>query len=319
MKKALKKAGFYSGVIKAALKARKERGFRVLMYHHILAEKNPFLPGISRKVFSLQIKYLQRAYQIMDLERLVMLLKERKPFPPRSLALTFDDGYEDFYQQAFPLLKSLNLPATVFVATGFIDTGLVPWTDELRILFRKTSENRFEIKEGTGERYSWNDEAGKLQALRQVKERLKTLPEEERRSLYQAIKSQLKVEMAGETRILSREQIREISTAGISIGSHTVHHPILTRISPEKAREEIVQSKLELEEIIQKKVCGFCYPNGEEGDFNEEIQGLVRQAGYEYACSTLEGVNTLETDRYELGRVWTSEDSLPLFAAHLLK
>ena len=240
MKKFLIKMGYYSGLAGGVLKLRRGGGFRVLMYHHILPEENPFLPGVTRKVFFRQIKYLQRAYRIMDLGDLVLLLKERKSIPPRSLALTFDDGYEDFYQQAFPLLKSLSLPATVFVATGFIDTDLVPWTDELRILFRKTSQNRLEIKDGAGERYSWNDEASKLRALRRVKGSLKALPEEERLSRYREIKARLKVEPAGETRILTRRQIREMAAAGVSFGGHTVHHTILTKINPAAARDEIV-------------------------------------------------------------------------------
>ncbi len=319
MKKTLIKAGFYSGVMGAVLRARRRIGFRVLMYHHILPGNNPFLPGIPIKVFSRQLKYLRRAYHIMDLGEMVKLIKEDQFLPPHSLALTFDDGYEDFYSYAFPMFKSLAIPATVFVATGFIDTDLVPWTDELSILFRRTNQNCLEIKDETGEEYSWNDKASKLEAFEQIKGRLKTLPEEERRCFYQEIKARLKVAPGGETRILNRRQIREMAAAGISFGGHTVHHVILTRVNPEAARNEIVQSKLALEEITEKPVRGFCYPNGEVGDFNEEIKGLVREAGYDYACTTLEGSNFPETDRYELRRMWTSELSLPLFSAHLLK
>jgi len=318
MKKALIKAGFYSGMISAALRVWRRRGFRVLMYHHVLAEEDRFLPGISRKIFSRQINYLRRAYRIMDLGEMVKLLRAGRSLPARSLALTFDDGYEDFYDQAFPLLKSLRIPATVFVAAGFIDTDLVPWTDELRTLFRKTAQRSLEIEDGDRKRYAWSDDDGKLRALRRVKERLKALPEGERITLYREIKSRLKAEPGGETRILSRHQIREMAESGISFGGHTLNHVILTRVSPEEARGEITRSKSVLEEITGKPVEGFCYPNGEAGDFNEEIKGLVRGAGYSYACATLEGINSVETDLFELRRMWTSEDSLPLFAARLL-
>jgi len=110
-----------------------------------------------------------------------------------------------------------------------------------------------------------------------------------------------------------------MAEAGIDFGAHTVNHPILTRVPPRTAREEIAGSKRELEEILGREVTGFCYPNGQPGDFDGVIEGMVRHVGFRYACSTIDGVNDAATDPYALKRTWTSETSLSLFAARLLR
>ena len=110
-----------------------------------------------------------------------------------------------------------------------------------------------------------------------------------------------------------------MSAAGVSFGSHTVYHPILSRITPRRAQEELRESKLHLEAIIGQEVRGFCYPNGGEDDFNDVIKGMVQHVGYQYACTTIDGINGPAADRYALKRLWTSEKSLPIFAARLIK
>jgi hypothetical protein len=74
-----------------------------------------------------------------------------------------------------------------------------------------------------------------------------------------------------------------------------------------------------IEEMAGRPAAGFCYPNGEENDFLPEIERMVREAGFAYACSTIEGVNRPVADVYALRRLWTSEKSLPLFAARIMK
>lgn len=290
------------------------------MYHHVTAEAGPFLPNIATGDFIRQLGYLRRNYRIAGLDDLIDGLKNGKPIPPRSLALTFDDEYDDIYRNAFPHLKRFGLPATVFIATGFVDTDDVPWTDELGFLFKETNVSAVELKsESCRKDFAWSDPASKLKAFKDLKGALKALPEAERAGVYARIKEQLAVKRANPARILSGDQIREMAAAGIGFGAHTVHHAILTRVAPAVAGEEIVGSKKQLEGILGREVKGFCYPNGELGDFNEAIKAMVRGAGFGYACTTLEGAVAPGADRYELRRSWTSEPLLPLFAARLLK
>ncbi len=320
MKKGLIKAGFYSGFFKIWLRARRSGAFHILMYHHVADREEVFLPHVPARVFGRQMEYLKKEYRVRDLDELVEMIKRGEAIPARSVAITFDDEYDDVYRNAFPVLRRLDLPATVFITTGFVGTDRLPWTDELGFLFKETARTGLEIEiGGRKEQFNFRDEAARLGVFREVKNRLKALYESERAELFEQVKEQLAVSSRNPVRILTGPQIREMVEAGISFGAHTVHHPILTRIPPRRAQEEIGESKVQLERILSREVKGFCYPNGEAGDFNDVIKSMVQHAGYQYGCTTVEGVNGPAADRYALKRTWTSEPSLPLFAARLLK
>jgi len=290
------------------------------MYHHVTDGPEPPLPHVTAPIFRKQMKYLKKNYRVVCLEEMVKNLLESEPIPPRTVALTFDDEYEDVYKNAFPVLKEYKLPATIFIATGFVDTDRLPWTDELGFLFKQTDKTDLTL--GVGEEsitLKWREGDSKFRAFQKLKNLLKTLPEENRRRLFEKMKALLNTPDTNPNRILSSEQIQIMARAGITFGAHTVNHPILTRIPLDEAKWEIEESKKRLEEILEKEVSGFCYPNGGADDFNEEVEGVVRRAGYSYACSTVEGLNGPWSDLYALKRFWTSGSSLPLFAARLLR
>ncbi len=99
--------------------------------------------------------------------------------------------------------------------------------------------------------------------------------------------------------LMSREEVREWLAAGNDIGSHTLTHPFLTRLTPEQAREEISASRKRLEDLFGRPVRHFCYPYG---DWNPAVRDLVRDAGYTTACTTIAGVNTQAESPWELKR-----------------
>ena len=320
MKKTMVRMGFYSGFFRTWLRVRRGGFFHVLMYHHVTDRDEPFLPHVTRRTFARQMRLVRNHYRVLPLDRLVEMVKAGEPIPERALALTFDDEYEDVYRNAFPLLKEFGLPATVFITTGCVDTERLPWTDELGFLFKETEKPGLELEvEGRKELFSWRDGPSRLAEFKRLKSLLKSVFEDERESLCREIRRQLAVMKKNPSRILNRSEIREMAEAGVDFGAHTVNHPILTRIPPRVAREEIERSKRDLEEILGREVTGFCYPNGEAGDFDEVIEGMVRHLGYSYACSTIDGVNDAGADPYALRRTWTSQPSLSLFAARLLR
>jgi len=314
VKNALVSAAYHARILRLRSMLSLRSGFRILMYHHVLAEPDPFLPHITVDAFARQLDFLRREMQVFPLEELAGKLVRREKMPRRSVALTFDDEYGDIYQNAFPLLKARGVAATVFIATGFVDTDRVPWTDELGFIFGRTEKKAIQF-EGA---ISLEGEGDRLRAFRRIKAALKAMGEADRRARFDEVRRQLAVSAPNPMRVLGRREIREMADAGISFGAHTVSHPILSRISPDEARREIRDSRRMIEEMSGRKAQGFCYPNGEEGDFSPEIEGMVKEAGFAYACSTIEGVNRPGVDVYALRRQWTSEESLPLFAARVL-
>jgi peptidoglycan/xylan/chitin deacetylase (PgdA/CDA1 family) len=99
--------------------------------------------------------------------------------------------------------------------------------------------------------------------------------------------------------IMEASQVREWLSAGHDIGSHTLTHPYLTQLSQEKAREEISGSRKKLEDLFERSIRHFCYPYG---DWNEAVRELVREAGYQTACTTVPGVNSSADSPFALKR-----------------
>jgi hypothetical protein len=199
--------------------------------------------------------------------------------------ITFDDGYKDNYIYAYPILKKYDVPATIFLATGYIDNKKVFWTTKLKYALGKTNLEEIEV-EGIG-RYPLRSIEDRGNSLYLIIKKLKTLPEEEKCRIVDKLLTLLNVELPHHLfvdRMLSWQEIREMSEDGIDFGAHTVNHPILTNISLSEAEREIVQSKKEIEEKISKEVRHFAYPNGE---FNDDIINLVKKSGFLSAVTTI--------------------------------
>lgn len=320
MKQYLAHACYSSGLLGLAPRFIPFGRFLVLMYHRLGRRPDPFLAPLTVDDFEKQLKYLIGHFRVATLKNIVAGTRVPSGRARARLAITFDDCFEDFYHAAYPILKRLKVPATVFISTGFVNSDRVPWTDELGFLFRETPASGIRMNWGRGEKaYRWNDTADRLEAFREIKSAIKNLRENERREVFEEVRERLRVEKKNPSRIMNSGQIREMAAAGIEFGAHTVNHVILTRVPPETAKREIDDSKKQMESITGLECAGFCYPNGEPGDFNPEIKDFVRKAGYTYACTVIDGSNGAGTDRFELRRIWTSERRLPFFAARLAR
>jgi len=231
-------------------KAGQDTGVKIpiLMYHNIgepAEEKDrPYFVSAGR--LKKQMRFLQKAgYEIIDLPDLIEGFKDNKPLPLKPIIITFDDGTESIYKNAFPVLREYNFKTTVFLTINYLNKGAM-----------------------------------------QEKSFLKYTP-------------------------LSWEQIREMQKRGVSFYPHSLTHPRLTKILPEKAFYEIRESKRILEEKLGRPMDFFSYPYG---DFNEETEEMVKKCGYRGAVDAWGGINNRNTDVFGLKRipVFERDDSLQL-------
>lgn len=275
----------------------------ILMYHRVMPQTDgwsfPLLVAASD--FERQIQYLTREYNVLTLDELAQYIHEHKPLPKRAVVITFDDGYKDNYTYAYPILKKYGVPATIFVTTGYIGGGNLFWWDKVRYVIQHTAHKRIEL-DGLGA-FSLSSTTERLRAILRIKEQLKELPEEEKNLLIERLISVSGVGIPthlGKELILSWDEIREMCNNGITIGAHTVTHAILTKVSEEQAKYEIMQSKKDIEGKLQKAVTWFAYPNG---DFSPETVRLLREAGFRCAVTGIWKMITPREDLYQLGRV----------------
>jgi peptidoglycan/xylan/chitin deacetylase (PgdA/CDA1 family) len=253
----------------------------------------------------------------VDLRELVSRRSAGEPVPRNAVALTFDDGYRDNYELAFPVLRKWQVPATIFLATSFIDQLDVPWNDKIAFALRHTRRPCLDFEHGRRQHsYDLTGTAQKLQARDEILWLLRHIPHGDKQLLIGTITTALGVTDFAPLResMLTWDHVREMHRSGIAFGAHTITHAYLTRLKPPEARNEICGSKQRIEAVLDSPVALFAYPAGTEADFNDDIKGEVRKAGFEAAVTTVFGFNDADTDLYALRRGGSAEHDQALFA-----
>jgi peptidoglycan/xylan/chitin deacetylase (PgdA/CDA1 family) len=306
MKQAMLELMRASGLFAACRRAHRDK-ILVLTYHRFSAQPVP--GALTAAAFAEQLQYLRAHYSVVPLSAIQRHLSEGAPLPRAAVAVTIDDGYRDAYEIAFPLLRRFGVPATLFAATGFIDGGWL-WTDIPRYVIDQSRAARLCIEVGgiTLE-VSLGGEATRRDAAARFNARLKRIPVGERQGRIAELARQAGVTVPEgpppACAPATWAELREMASAGIDIGSHTVTHPILPLADEEMLARELRQSRTRLETMLDSGVTTFCYPNG---DYDARVRVEVARAGYRLAVTTKTGLNDRSVDVLELRRVHTDDD-----------
>jgi peptidoglycan/xylan/chitin deacetylase (PgdA/CDA1 family) len=292
--------------------------FCVVNYHRILARPDPMLdsePDLA--TFRWQMALLAECFNVLPLHDALAALDAGR-LPPRTVCITFDDGYRSVHDLALPVLKQFALPATVFVTSGYIGQGNM-WNDRIIAAVQSLPSGQLDLSAvGLGTYPLQTLEDRKL-TLGRLTEASKYLPPPARASLVERLEALVGSAQAQEL-MLTPAMVAALDQDGIEIGAHTVTHPILTSLDDESARVEIRAGKEQLEEIIGKPVRLFAYPNGKAGkDFDQRHMQMVREAGFEAAFTTAVGPVTRTHDRFELPRSRPWDGTPFLFGLRLLR
>lgn len=292
---------------------------RVLTYHRIgdpgdRPDLDPGLVSATAPAFERQMRHLARHYEVVGLERAVAALRGEAELPRRAVLLTFDDAYRDFGEVAWPVLRRLGLPATLFVPTGYPDRpDRSFWWDRLHRSFSAASAERIRIALGRGPITAPREAPGR--AFGRLRTRLKELPHEEAMAEVDRLCRELGEEPPSESEVLGWDELRELEDDGVTIGSHARSHALLTRIDRREARCEVAGARRDLDRELGRPPAAFCYPAGHH---DETVVQLVREAGYETAFTTVAGHNRPGGDPFRLRRtVITRRTSLPILALRL--
>jgi peptidoglycan/xylan/chitin deacetylase (PgdA/CDA1 family) len=260
--------------------------------------------------------FLARYHKVVSLRDALDHLESGSP--ESVLAVTFDDGYQDNYLHAFPILHRYGLPATVFLTTGSLDSRDPLWFEELSGALKNTTNESVNLTIDIPRRLWLRTEAERLAANGRIFQLLRGLTDQERQLHLTDILRELGHRRgARQDQMLTWGQIRLMKAGRIDFGGHTVNHPFLSRIPPQQVSWEVSECKRRIEEELQQQVEHFAYPNGREEDFVPANKELLRAAGYKAAVTTIWGVNYMSTDRMELRRSGPWEEDPALFACKL--
>lgn len=295
--------------------AGKSARLSILIYHRVLEEPDPLRPDeVDAAVFRWQMALLARHFNVLPLSAAVERLRQGR-LPARAACVTFDDGYADNARVALPILTELGVPATFFIASGYLNGGRM-WNDTVIEALRRLPCGDHDLPGLGMRRLGSAPERGAV--VEPLLARLKYLPFEEREAQARALAA-LAPSPLPDDLMMNSEQVRSLQAAGMEIGAHTVGHPILARMEPAAARRQIGEDKECLEALLNRRVTLFAYPNGRPSrDYGPEHVAMVRKLGFEAAVSTVWGAATITSDRWQLPRFRPWDATPPRFAARLV-
>jgi len=293
---------------------------RILAYHRVCKTKGTGTidcPNISAtpEGFARQMRHVAKHYRGVAMPEVLDAIKRNVPLPKQSVLITFDDAYTDFAEIAWPILKQFRLPATLFVPTAYPDhPELTFWWDRLYQAFANTT--RTVLRESPLGSLPLAKPDQRRRSLLALMKYVPTRPYDAAMRLVDAVCVQLVEQPTSGAALLSWNQLRQLAKDGVTLGSHTRTHPILTQISTIQIREEIKRSQQDLKREIGFAWPIFCYPNGDHNDIATKI---LRAEGISLAFTVLPGENRLDsTDLLRLGRtcIWP-RTSFPVFCLRL--
>lgn len=295
---------YYSGLIGLARwwMRRKGQSLIILNYHRATG-------GDLRR----HLLYLHRHYRIMHLEDALEELYDahiackRKQDRRTMLTLTFDDGYHDHYTHAYLLARELQIPITIFLIPGYIDSCKPFWWLEGKRLASLTQVEKVKIEEyvyhleRSGEREKLAQTIDDhLRHAQSVAEREEFLAQ-----LYKALVISTDTKVDDAARPLTWAEVYEMEQSGwVSFGAHTMHHPVLTNLKDAKeVQREVGECRRVLEQQLNHSIRSFAYPIGRFEHIGKEGVRAVREAGYNWAVTTVNGVSSSQSDPYLLERL----------------
>ncbi len=289
---------------------RPGRPLQVFAYHRVHGAADGVFDPVHPAVFEMHVAHLARRYRVLPLSEAVERMYSGS-LPPRAVAVTFDDGYLDNYTHAFPVLRRHGVPATIFLTTGAIGTGSPVWHDRVFAGFARTTVERLEFR---GRTYDLRGGARK-RSMASVLRDLRAMPEPEFRAALDELTDRLGVgddAVRERSAMLTWDHVREMASEGVEFGAHTVTHPVLSRLTKERQRQEIEDSVARVRAETGQAATVFAYPNGRRDDFDEVTRSCLRRAGVTAAVTTEFGTNDPGTDRLALLRqpVWDTDGAL---------
>jgi peptidoglycan/xylan/chitin deacetylase (PgdA/CDA1 family) len=329
---------YYSGILPVLARVRFNNRVLVLMYHRVLAKKDDGRViardgmAVSSEVFEMQMRYIAEHFDVMSLNEFVGCIEKNKGFGRNRCLVTFDDGWEDNYRKAYPVLKRIGIPATVFLATDFMGRKDPFWQERtvellsrLRDAVEKDAERRTgilrECLDRKVERILTCDRKALKEEVAAYVHAMKGKNPDEIKEIIGRFDDLVAASGAGisrESHFMSWDEIRDMATNGISFASHGKSHVILTRLPRPEVEREARESRTTIQELLGLPVTAFSFPNG---DYSEDVIDIVRNCGYKVAFSTQEGTHAASDDPYRIKRYNIHEDmtaNIPMFMARIV-
>jgi len=295
-----------------SLEAQNLNLLRILVYHRIGdpgAESgflDPTLLSATPQMFEQQINFLVKNYRLISIRDLLQAIEDQQPLPPQSVMITFDDGYRNFLDIAWPIIEHYQIPALLFLPTGFLSpVNQLFWWDRLYQGILQSRRTRLSFP--TLGDYPLVDKKQRWEAFIQLKRKISCLEHNSAMMLVGKIFEVLEVTPETTGLLLNWSDARLLNEHGCYLAAHTRNHPILSRIPRNIARKEIQGGQEDIYREIGRVWPVFAYPSGHPRDCSDDLSQILYEEGFKLAMTSIPGINVMSrVDLLRLKRIGLS-------------
>ena len=286
-----------------------KKRFVILVYHGILKEKTSISCWwqLPLDKFEWQLEYLKKHYVVMHLRDVIDKIQHQEYLPDNVAVITFDDGFENNYTVAYPLLKEFNLPVTIFLTTDLIGKHQMLWPDKLFVLFLETKVKEIDLSNFGLNIFDLTSVEARQESFNLISNQLKTLRLNKKQELINFIENVLSEERiptdyCDNFKLLSWEQVNQMNKTGlVHWGAHTCTHEILSNLDDSDLDDEIRKSCSKVSSYGNNLL--FAYPNGNKKDFDQRAKVILQELNVACSLTTISGLNSYSQDVHELKRI----------------
>jgi peptidoglycan/xylan/chitin deacetylase (PgdA/CDA1 family) len=309
------------GAFELALAVRRRgwgpQGLTVMLFHRVttpdaIGEMDPGTIDATPVEFDAQMAYLRRNFHPVSVEEVLAAHRGGPPLPPHSVLVTFDDGFRDNYEQAFPILQRHDVRALFFVTTEMLTARTLFWWERVYITIQRSRARRLALSYPLVETLPLSTRAEKAAAVDRCNRIIKAYEHLDLARFLDGVAAAAGVpwDREEERRIadgalMTWEHVKAMRAAGMGIGSHSHSHRVLQTLSPEVLRADLTDSRAALEQRLGESVTTIAYPVGKSIAASPAVRAAVVEAGYELGFTTRSGLNPLAScqDPLDLHRV----------------
>lgn len=289
-----------------------EDGLLILLFHGVIERQTCDVRNYNRKhiekdYFASILKKLKKEGIPLSMTDVLEFYEEGKPYPGRSFAVTFDDGFENNISIAAPVLCDLQVPATFYVTSGFIEFNGMSWIDSIESVMELVPCGRIKLP-WSDDAISFSSRESKIDLLQKIRSAVKTSPDVDTHALVQDISAQLGYEpvIASDHPLdlkMTWAQVNELASQSLfEVGGHSHSHQILSFLSEQDLRTDLDLSLGLLKEKAGIENVHYAYPEGLAHCYNPLVISELKNRGIRCCPSAIAGRNTLEYDLFNLRR-----------------
>lgn len=288
-------------------------GLAIFLFHGVVREssydvRNYTGKHMARDRFYRIVEGLKHAGSALSMDDVVEHCGSGKPFPPRAFAVTFDDGFENNFSIAAPILKEFSIPATFYVTTGFVEHNAMSWIDRIEYCLEVVASGVLQLSwDECPHSFATADE--KIRVLQLIRDRVKTDPKIDPDEVVEMVCAQCGVAEVRHSaepidQKMSWEQVARLADGDLlTIGGHSHTHKTLSFLSAEELESEIAASIDLIHKNLGLRLRHYSYPEGLEHCYSDQVIEVLREKGVVCCPTAVDGINGSPSDLFRLRRI----------------